>query len=163
MVGDRVSPLQRTSSPPRRPANRRLSHFLALSPPAAPPGPIGPATSRLKPPSILSNVSRLLYARINRRDSSFAIKSRYVRISKRRARKSRLVKTLLYALLLSLSHPIRPSPRSGELFLRTIDRFYRAPFSTRNVSRDFRSSTRAFTRRSSAMNGNSGGMELYRH
>jgi len=40
-------------------------------------------------------------------------------------------------------------------------------FPTRNIHRDFRSFTRVFTivftRRSSAMNGNSGGMELYRH
>lgn len=75
-----LPPLQRFAH------NPRLSHFFATYVARlAPPRPVGPATSRLKPPSIPSNVSRLLYARINRRDSSFAIKSRYVRISKRRA------------------------------------------------------------------------------
>lgn len=146
-MGDRVSPLQRTLRLPFRLSADRLSHLLTPSSPTSPRGPIGPATSRLKPPSILSNVSRLLYARINRRDSSFAIKSRYVRISKRRARKSRLVKTLLSLLLPSVFLPC------SRLFLRIIDPFYRAPFSARNAGRDFRSSTRiftiAFTRRSS--------------
>lgn len=115
MVGD-CSPHQhaRLFRPARRLSyNRRLPHFLAAVVHLAPrrPRPIGPATSRLKPPSIPSNVSRLLYARINRRDSSFAIKSRYVRISKRRARKSQLVKTLLYAPLFRTPSVLLPHAR----------------------------------------------------
>jgi len=86
----------------------------------------------------------LLYARINRRDSSFAIKSRYVRISKRRARKSRLVKTLLYAFLLQsssvslslsiyliLAHSL--AILLSLLLSRMVDPFYRAPFQRENV------------------------------
>lgn len=129
------TPIEGITSPLRVVRFRAVLHFpsSAVTLTVAP-GSTAPSTTRLKPPSIPSNVSRLLHARINRCDSSFAIKSRYVRISKRRARKSRLVKTLLYVSLLPtlsllsfsllsvlLSYACRPSRRSRT----TRDPFYR--------------------------------------